>query len=114
MHLVGSVLGKLATDVLCSVPARIGPNLARIPDGETGERKFFIDWHIGIIAAARKQLEWISPDAERYPQLPRFAVRDGVGADDIELGPFGYAEWAAESFRIFTELKDAGRIGPEF
>lgn len=113
VHLVGSIPLTTSVEVLRAVQAKLGPHVSRIPDGETGERKFFIDWHIGIITDQRRNLEWISPAPDRYPQLPSFTVRDGITASDLSFGSFGYAAWAQESYEAFARLKAAGVIDRE-
>ena len=44
VHLVGSVPLRNAREVFETVSAALGPQLKRIPDGETGERSDWITW----------------------------------------------------------------------
>jgi hypothetical protein len=113
IHLVGSVPLADAREVFTTVAETLGDRVSRIPDGETGERRYFIDWHVGVIAAARRYFEWVSPSPDAYAQLPSFRLRKSTRIEDIQIGPFGYAEWARKSYEEFARLKTDGVIGPD-
>jgi hypothetical protein len=111
VHLVGSFPFDTESEVFDLVSDKIGTRLRRMPDGETEERKFYYNWHIGLIyARARAQLEWVSPAPGRYPQLPWFKRRRGADLSGVDFGTFGYAEWARKSYEIFKEYRSAGRF----
>lgn len=110
-HLVGSFPFEDVTEVLNLVADTIGDRLRRVPDGETEDRRYYYNWHIGIIYyRARTQLEWVSPAPDRYPQLPWFKRRRNADLSKIDFGSFGYAEWAKESYAIFRRLRSEGRF----
>ncbi len=113
VHLVGSIPFADAEEVFRTVSSTLAGNVSRIPDGETGERRFFIDWHIGVIAAQREHLEWVSPPPDVQKQTPSFRLRPGVDPADVSFGPFGYARWAQESYATFARLKQEGVIASD-
>jgi hypothetical protein len=117
VHLIGSVPMRDAETVFRSVARELGPWLARIPDGETGNRHRWIWWQ-------REML--LNHDAMQLdPVTPPFELRqwDGVvirTTDWIRFRPeidpatvsfdTGYAEAAIASYAVFRRLRDAGDI----
>jgi hypothetical protein len=128
--LVGSAGLSNAEEVFRTVAATLGPRASRIPDGETGyarsvwvqcQRPFFL---------GNPALEMLEPDpsmpgAYRPARVPsvgiyghsmaesyrgRARVRPGLGPDDVRFPNLGYADWAEESFGVFTRLKQDGVI----
>jgi hypothetical protein len=89
--------------------AALGPWLARLPDGETGDRTNWIEWQIPMLGGD-PALEVVPPDPDHYRPLPRIAVRDGRTVDDIALTGCGYAEVAEASYASFVRLRDEGVI----
>ena len=110
---IGSVTGDGADQVIGEIADRAGDVTDCIPDGETGTRKDWFEWQVGVLAKA-PQLEGIGEEMQLgdYATFSRFRVRDGVTSKELELGPLGYARAAAESYAVFTRLKQAGRIRP--
>jgi hypothetical protein len=119
VHLIGSVPLADAATVFRTVAGALGPWLARIPDGETGERRRWIYFQ-------RLMLER-HPTMEPDPTIPPFALRqwDGTLLREMTLLRFrpgidpdavtfetGYAGAARESYAIFRGLRDAGTIPP--
>ncbi len=106
-HLVGSVPLPDAETVFRTVAAALGPDLARLPDGETGVRKDWVAWQYPVLAATpglapipagdrgylRRQLVHL--------EGPRVAPR---------FGPLGYADAALASFATFDRLQREGAI----
>ncbi|PQZ92123.1 hypothetical protein CQ018_11375 [Arthrobacter sp. MYb227] len=110
-HLVGSINQPQASDTLRIVAENLGADLARIPDGEVGER-----FHWILFQGTRFEAV---PGLERLPIDPiiaaGFDIRplrlDGsVAADELEFGPLGYAQAAVASYNEFAALRDAGSI----
>ena len=128
--LLGSVGLRDAEEVFTQVGRVLGDAVRRIPDGETGNARsywiqaqtpFFIDHPL---------LEMVEPDPEhpggyRHARIPSGGIyspamagsyrgqarlRPGVSASDLRFDSFGYADWANESYAIFTRLKQAGVI----
>ncbi|MCC7412777.1 MAG: hypothetical protein IT495_14280 [Gammaproteobacteria bacterium] len=117
IHLIGSVAMDSAEEVFLALATALGPWLARIPDGETGERHRWIYWQREMLLR-HPDLE-IDPDATplrltqwdgtliRHTELLRF--RPGVDPARVRFAT-GYAEAALASWKVFERLRDAGRI----
>lgn len=110
-HLVGSINQPAAIDTLRIVAENLGADIARIPDGEVGER-----FHWILFQGMRFEAV---PGLERLPIDPiiaaGFDVRplqlDGsVASAELEFGPLGYAQAALASYEEFVALRDAGTI----
>jgi hypothetical protein len=117
VHLVGSVPMPDAETVFRTVARELGPWLARIPDGETGNRHRWIWW--------QREMLLHHPAMELDPVTPPFELRqwDGVVVRTTEWLRFradvdpaavtfhtGYAEAAIESYAVFRRLRDAGEL----
>ncbi|WP_186759578.1 hypothetical protein [Arthrobacter alpinus] len=110
-HLVGSINQPTAADTLAIVAENLGGYVARIPDGEVGER-----YHWILFQGTR--FEAVA-GLSRVPGEPfmiagfdlRKIVLDGtVPAAELKFGPLGYAEAALASYQDFKALRDAGAI----
>jgi len=113
--LVGSVPLGSADEVFHAVSDRLAPFLASVPDGETGERLKWIGWQSQRFRGL-EEVEVISEMTIGGPvpqTLAMFRVRTGTSPSDVNLRPLGYADEAQRSFRIFKELKSAGRFEPD-
>jgi hypothetical protein len=119
VHLIGSVPMADAETVFRSVARELGAWLARIPDGETGNRHRWIWW--------QREMLLNHPAMELDPVTPPFELRqwDGVvirTTDWIRFRPgidpasitfdTGYAEAAIDSYAVFRRLRDAGELPP--
>ncbi len=117
VHLIGSVPMADAETVFRSVARELGPWLARIPDGETGNRHRWI-WF-------QREMLLNNPAMELDPVTPPFELRQWDGAvlrttEWIRFRPgvdpntvtfdTGYAEAAIESYATFRRLRDAGEL----
>jgi hypothetical protein len=116
-HLIGSVPLPDAETVFRTVTRELGPYLARIPDGETGNRGRWIWW--------QREMLLRHPAMEPDRDTPPFEVRqwDGQvlrttdwlrfksGIDPATVTfETGYAAAARQSYAIFRGLRDAGEI----
>lgn len=130
--LVGSVALQSAEDVFRTVSTTLGNRIKRIPDGETGSRSLWVYWPRRVLernnafeidpeegargTRATSEVEgvrrWIGNEAAKQgePPPPRMRLRTGIEPSQIELGPLGYAEVAAESYAVFRRLRDDGVI----
>jgi hypothetical protein len=107
--LTGSVPLRSAGKVFETVARHLGGVAPRMPDGE----------QIGWSSAARRTFEH-HPALEAYNQAPLnaggkdpvdiFRLRQGYGARDLVLGPYGYVENATRSYAAFKQLRDTGVI----
>lgn len=111
VHIVGSFPFEDESEVFDVVADTIADRVRRLPDGETQDRRYYYNWHIGIIYyMARAQLEWVSPAPDRYPALPWFKRRRGADLSQIDFGTFGYAAFARESYEKFVKMRGYGRV----
>lgn len=121
VHLVGSVPLSSADAVFRTASAALGELLPRLPDGETGLRKNWINFQFGVLARHRA-FEFTGPPVDPDElalesdgrgadyQFTPLRLRPGASAGDLQFGSLGYAENALESYRLFAELKRAGAI----
>jgi hypothetical protein len=117
VHLVGSVPLADAEDVFRTVCGAIGPNLRRIPDGETGARKRWV----GMISEILDRHSDFEPDPKEPPfvmklasgkvhrELTRLRIRHGIDPATLSFDT-GYAAMAIDSFAIYDRLQREGVI----
>jgi hypothetical protein len=118
VHLVGSVPLASAADVFRAAAEAIGPRLARIPDGETGERLGWVAFQLDVFGA-HPSFEREPPAGERGPggtdavgyRRGLYRLKPGVDAAEVTFGDLGYAAAALASYATFAELKAAGLVG---
>jgi hypothetical protein len=108
--LVGSIPLASAEDVFKAVAAELGPLVARIPDGETGDRSLWIICQGEPIKKSRG----LEVGGERLLQggyrNPRYKIKDGLTVNDVRFARLGYADNAVSSYEVFKRLKSAGKI----
>jgi hypothetical protein len=112
VHLVGSVPMANARDVFTQVAAALGPRLKRLPDGETGARGDWITWLESVFAdnpAFEKSGQFFRVHASGTGR-ERYALKPGLRAADVHFGNLFYADIAKQSYAVFRQLKDAGKI----
>lgn len=109
VHLVGSVPLRSAEEVFRAASRILGARASRLPDGETGVRKNWINWQYELFAAHPLLEPDTSPvEAYRYPPV---RLRPGVTPLDVVFPPLGYAAHALESYATFARLKADGVLG---
>ncbi len=116
-HLVGSVGLQDAETVFTIVSNILGACCSRIPDGETGDRAYWIRWlrdafacHPSFKAAVTtRSLSVFKDDVERI----FFRLVDGVDPAKLEFDGLGYAREAIKSYGIFDRLMSEGTIASE-
>ncbi len=107
-HLVGSINLSDAETTFRTVSEHLGDRLKRIPDGEVGERFYWIQFQT-------KRFDTMQ-GISRIPVEP-FYIRDtfdgrpfvidaGVDADDLRFPNLGYADAAIASYATFAELRE--------
>jgi hypothetical protein len=111
-HLVGSVNLPDAETTFRTVSEHLGGRLNRMPDGEVGDRyywiqfqKDFFDQTPGLVRVGDTPF-YIR---ERFDGRP-FALDGTVAAADLKLPGLGYADAALESYATFASLKTQGII----
>ncbi len=97
------------------VSSRCGDVVARISDGETGDRQLWIVAQIAVLSRVAG-LELVrrerGPHDDWLPDegLIWLRLRDGVAPGDLEFPPLGYADAASRSYAGFSELQAEGVI----
>jgi hypothetical protein len=124
IHLVGSLPFSDAESAFRSTAHSLGGRVAALPDGEPGQRKFWVNYMPQFIFSNHPDLTAIHiPDAggpEAQP-VEDEGVRPGAALayrwtfkinDDVDVFAFdlGYGEFALESWATFKRLRDAGGI----
>lgn len=106
-----------SASVFTTLAAELGPWLARLPDGETGERHRWIYWQRDMLL--RHPAIELDPEAEplalhqwngellRSTELVRF--RPGVDPATVEFTT-GYAQAAKDSYQTFRRLRADGVV----
>ncbi len=105
--LVGSVPLKDSHEVFETVSGELGSAIARIPDGETGDRTQWVVFQ-GQIMARTANLEVASSIELNGLKLPRYGLVDP--AQPVKFGRVRYADEAMASYKDFAALKTAGKI----
>lgn len=120
VHLVGSLPLPSSEAVFRTLVERLGPTLARLPDGETGIRQSWIKFLQDVLArhpcievaedmAPFRFVQW---DGTLVREIPRLRVV-GDGPLDPESFVTGYADMAIDSWQVFERLQHEGVIpGP--
>jgi hypothetical protein len=120
--LVGSVPLETAEAVFEKIGMSLGPYLRTLPDGEVGDRQYWVvrmqfqifNGHPDLLTVKRP-----APDNGVERLIPRdakdgwfFKVRDGV--DSVRFGNpgwrLGYARDAIQSYAVFRAMKERGII----
>ncbi|MBI1649092.1 hypothetical protein [Hyphomicrobium sulfonivorans] len=109
IHLTGSLPFKNADEVFDYIGSELGPWVARVPDGETGERR---NW---VLTQTAHFFE--NPFLEVLPESPEIGrklarIKPGVRAEDVAFPPFQYPDFATESYPLFKKAKEEGRLAP--
>ena len=111
-HLVGSVNLPTAEEVLGTVAERLGEHITHIPDGEVGERYYWLQFQTrrfdrtpGLVRLGDTPI-LIRGEFDQRP----FALDGSVAAEDLRFPDLGYADAAIESFATFARLQEAGTI----
>jgi hypothetical protein len=110
-HLVGSINQPTADDTFRIVSENLGTHLTRIPDGEVGERFHWILFQGAAFDATTGLTRLpIDPILVAGFDLRPLRLDGSVAADQLEIGPLGYASAAIDSYARFVALRDAGTI----
>jgi hypothetical protein len=116
-HLVGSVPLSNSGEVFRKVAGALGPYLRRLPDGETGERRFWVGY-VSKMLSSHPDLEVdtsVPPiqlrlwNGKLHREVPQLKFKDGV---DPKRSVFAtrYGDLALESFGEFQRLQKEGVI----
>lgn len=115
VQLVGTVPYSTTDEVFDALCDTIAPVMKRMPDGETGQRHYWVTSQSRILAR-HPQFEpaghnW-DPDSGTVPETgaPKYRLRQGVRPETVTIPSLGYPEAARDSYARFKRLKAAGRI----
>ena len=85
VHLVGSVGLRDAETVFTTVSVMLGSCCPRIPDGETGERGYWIRWQRNTFARNLGFEEFMTTRSPVTSSVVKFAVDSLLEGDGFEL-----------------------------
>jgi hypothetical protein len=113
-HLVGSINQPDATAVFSTVAEHLAGHIARIPDGEVGERFYWIQFQTfrfdetpGLVRVGEPGFRI----RDLFDVRP-FALDGTVAAEDLAFPDLGYADAAIDSYARFVALREQGVIPP--
>lgn len=124
VHLVGSIPLSSAEECFHQTSAILGSRLTKIPDGETGHRRNWINFQY-VVLARNPLLDFDGPslDVEAFVQehsgqgaeyqFTRLCLRDGATAEALHITGLGYADHALRSYAQFSAMKQKGIIPPQ-
>ena len=108
-----------AAGVLGLCGPKLGGHVSMLPDGEVGDRYYWINYiarhtyypHPDMVTLSRHTFEDWQPDgALGLKDHWRFTLRDGI--TELRFEKLGYADEAKKSYEAFTRLRQAGEIAP--
>lgn len=109
VHFVGSIALDTVDDVFETCGRTLGERLKRIPDGEPGGRRLWVNWQLPLLRA--------SPYLALDPAIPAgslalspLVLREDVQPDEISFGELGYSREARASYLDFVAARDRGTI----
>jgi hypothetical protein len=113
VHLVGSIGLPSVDDVFANVGRILGRHVKRVPDGEPGGRRVWVNWQYAVfLANPYLKLGDDGDRANRGARLLRLKLGDGATADDVRFGELGYAREARASYADFCQARKAGVLPP--
>ena len=113
VFLVGSIPMRRTYEVFTVVAETLGDNVARVPDGELGDRTMWVQAQYPVLVDC-PQLQVAEKfggklDRATSYQL-RLAHRPSARAEDVRFGELGYARYAKASFAVFEAMQRAEAI----
>jgi len=109
VHLVGSVGLDTTQEVFATAGRLLGEHLLRVPDGEPGGRRMWINWQFPLL----RGLSFLHPDWDAKPAvtgcLP-LRIIEGTPPEDIHFGELGYAREARTSYQDFLTARKSGAL----
>jgi hypothetical protein len=111
VHFVGSIGLDTVQDVFQAIGPRFGARLRRIPDGEPGGRRGWIQWQY----SALRNNPFLRGDPDTPPTplgAPHVGLAVGVDPKELRFGELNYAREARASYLDFCAARDRGAIAP--
>lgn len=110
IYLVGSIPLTRPYDVFTTVAELLGERVRRVPDGEIGDRKMWVQSQYPVLASAPGLEPGDLPEGG-LTRLTGYNIPIRVkDAGAIRISELGYARYALASYGVFRALKNAGRI----
>ncbi|MCY4427967.1 MAG: hypothetical protein OXC05_13195 [Halieaceae bacterium] len=109
VHLPGSVPLKDADEVFNWANDSLVPWIHRCPDGETGDRWFWVQSQEAFFIE-NPALELVENPKNLGPMQKKFRVRKGMTPT---FPGFRYPDWAKESYALFSNKRDTGELPQE-
>lgn len=111
VYFVGSIPLTRPYDVFTALADSVGSRAKRVPDGEIGDRKMWVQSQYPILAATPGiEAGELPPGGLTRMTGYQIPLRIKAGAKDIKFTELGYARYAIGSYAVFKALKNAGRI----
>lgn len=114
IHFVGSIPLADSEAVFRALASSVGDRAKRWPDGETGERAYWIRWQNQTFDAHPDfELKSASTSLHGYKdalERPFYVIRDGVDPAGVRIETMGYAAEAVASYATFAALKADGVV----
>lgn len=118
VHLVGSVPLETAAQVFEVCAQALGPHLGAMPDGEVGQRTFWIVCQAIFVFNDHPALELVHRPApidgkeqwlpKNYADQWKFRIKPDAG--EVTFDDLKYATWAIESYAAFKTMRQRGVI----
>jgi hypothetical protein len=114
IHFVGSIPLADAESVFRTLAESVGDLAPRWPDGETGDRGYWIRWQKQTFDThpdfVLKALFEGGPGYKDTLERPFYVIREGVDPANVVIETMGYAAAALSSYAVFEKLKADGVI----
>jgi hypothetical protein len=113
IHFVGSLGMEDAETGFRTLAEKIGGRAKRYPDGEPGDRAYWIRFQIGMLEA-HPEIELVrrvemQAGGQQFNR-PYYRPVEGCTPADIDFGALGWADAARASYAIFSQLKSKGVV----
>lgn len=117
VHFVGSIPLEGAREVFHALGEKFGPALARMPDGETGERTNWVQYQEEVFSRTPglEPVEAVPDPRNANAQRKRtlqYRLRAGASLRASDFPRLGYADAAIQSWHEFSRMADRGEIAP--
>lgn len=113
VYFVGSIPLERTIQVFEAIADSVGDRAARIPDGELGDRKYWVSSQYPVLAASPAIQYCAFPEEgltrKSSYELP-LRVRQGATPKDFKLLPLNYARHAIASYGLFDAMQKAGKL----
>ncbi len=104
--LIGSLPFENAAQAFDEIDARFAGRVKRLPDGETGPRRNWLQWQSENFS----HISVIEPAGISMNGAPLYRMRPGMPSQAVSFAPLGYAEAAMDSYTEFAKRAGAERF----